>query len=217
MTVKQIHTLLTAIESDPYLMLSGDTAPVEPIVSALLEIDPDDLSVRLLRWSLDAPSAVTPLLEAVAKEPTAATHVSKALVRQLTAWNRNHPDDDAIDSILIQVFPTLIAPFRDWTAERPLVRAHFKLIPGKEYVHLGPVDQTHRLNPGQRAPPPLTPAGAQVRLLDLDYNCGPITGEWNDATLWALNRYRYECYLPMSDTVDDETLEHLASNFDDTY
>jgi hypothetical protein len=213
MSAASIKARLLEVEKDRDAILSseaGNLAPVADLVPEIARMKPKELLLHLFEWESEAPDALNMLLHAASRSEETAVPVARALVRMLTTWKEGQGPWTGVDDVLVRAFPHLTGPERDWVAERSAVREHYGLVPGKDFVAMGEPSEKDQW-PRKKPLPPLDDVrGVQARLLRAGYNCGPITGQMNDATRRALTRLQVESSLPATGEIDAETRERLS-------
>jgi hypothetical protein len=210
MSATTIKARLLQVQADEGAIRTQDVSRLEGSIEELCKLQPNELADRLLEWEPIAPDAVNLLLLAAARSDRGALSFARALVQLLTTWKDGIGPWLGVDEVLLRAFPQLAGPERDWVAERTAVRQKYSLVPGTDFVPMGePRDEDQW--PADRPLPPLDSArGVQARLLRAGYNCGPITGEWNEATRRALVRYQVEKAIRASGELDEPTRIRLA-------
>jgi hypothetical protein len=205
MSRESIKQRLAKIQRDDDALRIAIADGVDQILDELKSTSPKELSALLLDWYRDGPDAVDLLLRSAARSDEHALVFARALVQLLTLW----PDGDGpwvgIEDVLIRAFPKLGPPERDWVAERPAVREKYGLVPNRDFIPMGEVDEKDQWPSDQELPPLDDVRGIQARLLRAGYNSGAITGAWNDATRRALVRYQVEHAIPPSGELDRAT------------
>jgi hypothetical protein len=183
---------------------------IKKTIDELCDLGPTELADKLLEWEPKDPDGVDALLREAAKTDRAALHFAKALVQLLTVWKDGQGPWVGVEDVLLRAFPKLESPERDWVAERDAIREKYQLVPGKDFIAMGRPRDEDQWPRNKPLPPIDSVRGVQARLLRAGYNCGPITGEWNDATRRALVRYQVERAVGASGELDEQTRLRLA-------
>ena len=210
MSMASIKARLLEVQADDDTIRMHDVSSLRGSIEELCELTPNELADRLLEWEPEAPDAVNLLLQAAARSERSALCFARALVQLLTAWKDGVGPWFGVDEVLLVAFPQLGAPERDWVAERAAIREKYRLVPGKDFVPMGEPRDEDQWPLDQPLPPLDSARGVQARLLRAGYNCGPITGEWNEATRRALVRYQVETAIRPSGELDEPTRIRLA-------
>jgi hypothetical protein len=210
MSAAMIKSRLLQVQADGDAIRTDDVSRLEGSIDELCKLKPNELADRLLEWEPAAPDALNLLLRAAARSDRSALHFARALVQLLTTWKDGLGPWLGVDEVLLRAFPQLGSPERDWVAERAAIREKYELVPGKDFVPMGDPREEDQWPANQPLPPLDSTRGVQARLLRAGYNCGPITGEWNEATRRALVRYQVEKAIRPSGELDEPTRIRLA-------
>ncbi|MEQ1572587.1 MAG: peptidoglycan-binding protein [Myxococcota bacterium] len=197
---------LALLESDEDRLRLANPADVAGPLAALLAIDGVlGRRVQLTTWARSWPRATAQLVACV----TGST--VDEIVPTLLGWDYAPTELRAgIDELLISAFPRLEGAYREAAAERPFVRAHHRLVVGRDYTPLQPVDPSWLWPSGRPFPGAESWSGVQARLNWLGYGSGPINGVADDRTRRALARWQLHACLAPTGEIDEETAQVLA-------
>lgn len=200
---------LAAIEHDDTFLRILGSMDLSAARDELMSLDDwGDASILLGRWASDYPTATSELIRRIARDPASALKLAPSVLGSY-AVSKNRLVDDA-DELLSAVFPQLTGPWRDAAADRPGVRQLLGLPAGEGYASVPEPEPSWLWPVGKPFPPADTVAGVQARLNYFDRGCGPVTGEWNDSTRHALERWQIEHLLEPTGEMDAETVERLG-------
>ena len=178
---------------------------LDAIAAAIEELPPSDL-VHLPEWYELAPTVTGRLLVVASRRPRAAIRMAPVILAQMMdEWDGVEAPLEGMDAVLVRAYPDL-SPFeQEWAAEREGVRQALGLEPGVDCDVAAPDGEPWP--PDRPLPPVESPAGIQVRLVELGFLRGPVTGAWDRRTKTALARLQYAYAAEPTGELNDRTRE----------
>lgn len=204
MSVEIILTELARLEEREDLIRLGQSAPLAPIVSILLNLsNPPSQLLALIRGADASPDATSLLVREIQKDADHLIALAPILLRAIPCVETNIGVTMEIDNSLYKIHSKLTPQMRQWAEQRPDVRRALGLskLAKEERVKI----------PRDTWPPAGSIEGVQIRLNAQDYPAGPITGEWNNKTENALTKFQFDMFLEPTGTLNKETIEELEA------